>query len=145
MRGPGEKLSTEEAETSIGFLLRRASQRCKEVTVPVLKRNGLSPHELTTLNMIHINDSCILRTLSEGVGVESPAMNRIMNSLEKKKLVCRQKDSRDMRYTYFTLTRAGVELVEKATPEVQEVEDKVLLALTEDERKQLFSSLRKLL
>nr|WP_254446845.1 MarR family winged helix-turn-helix transcriptional regulator [Ruegeria sp. HKCCD8929] len=110
-----------------------------------MKRNGLSPHELTTLNMIHINDSCILRTLSEGVGVESPAMNRIMNSLEKKKLVCRQKDSRDMRYTYFTLTRAGVELVEKATPEVQEVEDKVLLALTEDERKQLFSSLRKLL
>ncbi len=145
MSRPGEKISTEVVETSIGFLLRRTAQRCKDVTVPVLKRNGLATHELTTMNIIHANDACILRTLAEAVGVEPPAMNRIVNSLEHKKLVCRKRYDKDKRYTFFRLTQAGIDLSKKATIEVQEAEDNVLLSLKQEERQQLFLSLRKLL
>lgn len=145
MSCPVERVSTKVVETSIGFLLRRTAQRCQEVTVPVLKRNGLATHELTTMNIIHANDSCILRTLAEAVGVEPPAMNRIVNSLEQKKLVSRKKYNEDKRYTFFRLTEAGIELSTKATLEVQEAEDNVLLSLKRDQRQQLFLSLRQLL
>lgn len=142
---PGEKLELTRVETSMGFLLRRVAQHFKEATVPILKYNGLSILELTTLNLIYANKACILRTLAEAVGVEPPAMNRIINSLESKQLVSRLKDSQDARYTYFQLTEEGTACMRKATPEVRAAENEALKSLTEDERDALFRSLRKFL
>ena len=145
MGSPGDKLDTGVVETSMSFLLRRSSQRSKDAIAPVMKQNGLSALEFTTLCLIQSNGACILRTLADAIGTEPPAMNRIMNSLEEKQLVRRQKDSEDRRFTYFRLTDAGVELVEKTTPEVQQAEDNVLSALPDADRQQLFSALQKLI
>lgn len=145
MANPGDKLSTAQPETSIGFLLRRAAQQCKDVTVPILKEFGLATHELTTLNIIHTNEACILKTVADGVGVEPPAMHRIMKSLEAKNLVDRRKSAQDSRHTLYELTDTGVAVARKATTQVQRAEDDVLGELSAKERKVLMESLRKLL
>ena len=139
----GKKLCLDVVETSMGFLLRHASQRLKEATVPVLKQHGLSTLELTTMNLIQANDACILRTLANAVGVEPPAMNRIINSLEEKKLASRYKSASDARYTFFKLTDAGADCLKNASVSVQCAENDVLQPLTDCERQSLLIYLRK--
>ena len=142
MTTPGAKLDISVVMDSIGYLLRRTSQHFKEATVPALKRHGLSYLELTTLCLIHHNEHCILRTLAEAVGVEPPAMNRIINSLEEKGVVSRLKSPEDGRYTFFRLSQAGKDCMQPAIAEVQEVENEALSILTAKEREALFEALR---
>ena len=137
-------LDVDSVNQSIGYLLRRASRRLREVTVPVLKDHDLSPLELTTLNLVHQNPDCVLRTLAHAVAVEPPAMNRIANSLEDKGLIARRKSKTDARYTYFSISPEGLEIMKTASAAGLELESGVLTALTSEERASLFSALQKL-
>lgn len=144
MRDPDTPLDLSSINNSIGYLLRRASRRLREATVPVLKSHELSPLELTSLTLIRQNPDCILRTLADAVGVEPPAMNRLANSLEAKGLIARRKSESDARYTYFSVLPAGEACMEAAAPEVMGTERDLLDTLPEAERDALFSALRKL-
>lgn len=143
MTRPGDKLLTDEVEASMHYLLRRASQRFKEAVVPALKDFDLSTLELTTLSLVHSNEWCILRTLAEAVGVEPPAMNRIMNSLEDKQLVTRHKSDSDARYTFFRLTNSGTKCFEMASSSVRDAENDLLECFADKERTTLLLNLRR--
>nr|WP_256415911.1 MarR family transcriptional regulator [Ruegeria sp. HKCCD8929] len=101
--------------------------------------------ELTTMSLIQTNDTCILRTLADAVGVEPPAMNRIVNSLEDKQLASRHKSSKDSRYTFFKLTEAGLECLKYTSAAVDQAERDLLGSLTECERQKLLLYLQRFL
>lgn len=143
MGTPGEKLSTETVETSVNYLLRRTSQRFKDAIVPILKQNDLSSLELTTMSLIQANEACILRTLADAVGVEPPAMNRIVNSLEDKQLASRHKSSKDSRYTFFELTKTGAERLRTTSLEVERAEREVLGTMTDSDQQEFFAYLQR--
>lgn len=144
MQIANEPLNIIVVSESIGYLLRRASRRLSEVTVPVLKDYGLSRLELTTLNLVHQNPDCVLRTLAEAVAVEPPAMNRIVNNLENKGLIARRKSETDVRYTYFSILPHGLQCMNMASPAVLNKEADVLSTLSAEEQGALFSALIKL-
>ena len=144
MKKQGKRLCTVEVAASMHYLLRRASQRLKAAIVPVLKDFELSTLELSTLVLVQANDWCILRTLADAVGVEPPAMNRIMNSLEDKGLVSRHKSDSDARYTFFRLTTSGEKRLEGASSSVRNAENEVLQGLSDLERRQLLLNLRRI-
>lgn len=143
MSAPGNRLRTDKVVPSVNYLLRRASQRFKEAVVPLLKQSELSTLELTTMSLIQANDGCILRTLADAVGVEPPAMNRIVNSLEDKYLASRHKSSEDSRYTFFRLTDTGVELLKETSDAVEQAESDLLGTLQESEQREFLQILKK--
>jgi DNA-binding MarR family transcriptional regulator len=144
MKNPNAPLDVSLVDKSIGYLLRRAARKLQEVTVPVLRGHDLSRQELTTLTLVHGNPDCTLRTLAQAVAVDPPAMNRIVNNLERKGLIARQKQESDARYTYFSISDLGQTVMQAASPPVLEVESQVLAALSPEERDALFRALRKL-
>lgn len=144
MQKSNAPLDVTPVSKSIGYLLRRASRRFREVTVPLLKEYGLSPLELTTLNLIDQNPDCVLRTLARAVAVEPPAMNRIANSLEDKGLIARRKSKTDARYTYFSISPEGLRRIQDASDAILNLEAEVLKALTAEEKDALFLALQKL-
>ncbi|ASJ70299.1 MarR family winged helix-turn-helix transcriptional regulator [Granulosicoccus antarcticus] len=139
-----KQLDTADMEQSIGYLLRRASRRLRDATVPVLKANGLSPLELTTLYLVSQNPDCVLNLLATATGVESPAMNRIVNSLEEKGYMSRRKSDDDARYTYFSISKSGESCMCVARQAVEEAENKALSSLSASDQKALFTHLQQL-
>lgn len=139
------ELQTSGVSESIGYLLRLASKHLRDQTIPVLKRHGLSPHELTTISVIRENPNCVLRSLAVAVAVEPPAMNRIINSLEEKGMIERRKSGKDARYTFFTLLPKGIECSEAARVDVRKTEYEALEPLAPDERAHLFGALKNLI
>ena len=64
---------------------------------------------------------------------DKPSMTRLIDKLEKAKLVVRVSGQSDRRINLIQLTKAGAELEEKANNLVQEVANKTLNGISEDE------------
>ena len=136
-------LNTDGVNTSLSFLLRHASQYLKEAVGPTLKENEISTLEFFTLRLIQTNETSILRTLANAIGVEPPAMNRIMNSLEDKELASRNKSIDDARYTYFKLSNKGAETLRAIEAQFDEAERRVVQTLSNDEKVALIALLQR--
>ncbi|WP_159087097.1 MarR family winged helix-turn-helix transcriptional regulator [Loktanella sp. Alg231-35] len=129
----------------MSFLLRHASLNLKEVIGPTLKESGISTLEFFTLRLIQTNESSILRTLANAIGVEPPAMNRIMNGLEDKELASRNKSIDDARYTYFKLTNKGVEILRAIEAQFDEAERGAVKTLSNKEKEALIALLQRVI
>jgi len=131
-------------KNSIGYLLRRANKRARDMTIPILAKHGLSPLELTTLYLVNENRDCTLRSLAKGVFLEPPAMHRLLNGLEKKGLISRHKSGQDARFTFTRITRAGQKKISNSIDEINKVEHIFLGKLDRNQKEMLITILNKL-
>jgi len=133
-----------EVENSIGYLLRRANRMARDLTIPGLAQNGLSPIELTALYLVNENRDCTLRNLAKAVFLEPPAMHRLLNGLEKKGLISRSKSEQDARFTFTRITPLGKKKIADSIEGIRNIERYFLGKLDRNQRKNLITILKAL-
>jgi DNA-binding MarR family transcriptional regulator len=115
---------------------------------PVYRAHGLEPgwHDLlATLRRSGPPFRMRPTDLTSALMLTSSGTTKRLDRLEQAGLVAREPDPADRRGTLIALTDEGRALIDGLTPEHLANEDRLLGALTPDEREQLAGLLRKLL
>jgi len=84
-------------------LLRRLRVRDKE--------SGIGPAQLSALSVLVFAGPRSLQELAEAEQVRPPTMSRIVASLRRRRLICREVDPRDRRRVQLAATRKGNKLM----------------------------------
>lgn len=85
------------------------------------------------------------KVLSERMMLSAPAMTNRLDNLEARGLIRRMPDPDDRRALLIELTRQGREAIDAAMTDHMENEERILGALTKQERRDLAALLKKLL
>jgi DNA-binding MarR family transcriptional regulator len=108
---------------STGFLVRaanRAFQRALEVRIT---RHGVTPGQWYFLRVLWEQDGLNQRELSGLVGMTEPTTVVALNSMEKAKLIRRERSTSDKRKVHIFLTAKGKRLREVMLPLAREVNE----------------------
>ncbi len=107
--------------------------------------SGIMKGEMAVLRLLvkkkkHLNAGEISREL----GMTSPRLAAVLNSLEKKKLICRQEVPEDKRRIRVLLTDAGSRFCEQKRQEAREDMARLLAQLGEADARELIRLMRRI-
>ena len=134
-------------EDSLGYLINIAAQRLKyELHLTFQERSyDVTPEQWVVLNRLWEEDGLSQVELAERTFKDKPSTTRILNLLEKKKLVVRRADENDGRVLRVRLTQSGWDIKEKLVACAEAVLQKGSQGLTNEEITQFKVLLNKLL
>ena len=100
---------------SYGYLINLAAQRLKYALHQTFQAKGydVTPEQWAVLNRLWEQDGLSQVELAERTFKDKPGTTRILNLLEKKKIVVRRPDEDDGRVLRVFLTKTGKDLKEK--------------------------------
>jgi DNA-binding MarR family transcriptional regulator len=104
----------------------------------------LSLQELKVIDFIGQRESPIMREVSEYMQVAVSTMTGIIDKLENKGLVKRERNNEDRRIIQVVLTNKGRKLVESYVENYMELSRRMLLALNDSEQAQYLDLTRKI-
>lgn len=137
---------SENIGSSPGFLMGRTLQAVRTVFRRRMAEEGLdvTPEQLGVLHWLRLSPGMSQRNLADTVGKEMPTMTRMIDALERRGWVRRERDETDRRVYRLHLTeegdRIGREVCEKFGP----LRDSVFGCFDEQEEKELVRLLQKL-
>lgn len=110
-----------------------------------MEPHGLSPEQYNVLRILRGAGERGLPTLEVAARLiePTPAITRLLDKLEGKKLVRRRRCSEDRRQVLCWITTAGLALLERLDAPSLESEDRLLGMLSEEELRQLISLLER--
>src|SRR5947209_134935 len=114
-------------------------------TAEALDSIGLTPALFALLNVLGAREGAIQQQLSSDMGIDPSAMVKLINELESAGLAERRRRPGDRRAWEVTITPKGRRALGRARRSASQVEDQVLSGLTESERRQLLTLLRRAL
>ena len=134
-------------EDSFGYLINIAAQRLKYELHQTFQERGydVTPEQWVVLNRLWEQDGLSQVELGERTFKDKPSTTRILNLLEKKRLVVRRPDENDGRVLRVYLTKSGWEIKEKLVSCAEAVLQKGSRDLTKEEITQFKLLLNKLL
>ena len=102
-------------DDSFGYLINLAAQRLKYELHQTFQERGydVTPEQWAMLNRLWEQDGLSQVELAERTFKDKPGTTRILNLLEKKRIVVRRPDETDGRVLRVFLTKDGRELKEK--------------------------------
>jgi DNA-binding MarR family transcriptional regulator len=123
--------------------------RAANATRNFLERTVLAPHGLSWTGFVVLWVSWIwepieTRTIAEEGGFSKATLTGVLQTLEGKGLLKRDRGSGDKRLVVVTLTPKGRALMKKLFPDFNAHEQKVLGGFSEAEKKELTVALRKI-
>jgi len=132
------------ARSSIGYLLKRAHSQLADRLEPALEARGFTFTQWVIL--MHLRDGLALnaRVLCTQLRHDSGALTRVIDQLEARGLVSRERSRRDRREVQLQLTAAGRSLVDGTIPAVVERLNIALGGFTAQELGELTRLLTKL-
>jgi DNA-binding MarR family transcriptional regulator len=132
---------------SYGYLINLAAQRLKHELHRMFQAKGydVTPEQWAVLNRLWEQDGLSQVDLAERTFKDKPGTTRILNLLEKKRIVMRRPDKSDGRVLRVFLTKAGKDLKDKLIPCAEEVLAKSGKNLTKEELAQFKMTLRRIL
>jgi DNA-binding MarR family transcriptional regulator len=132
---------------SFGYLINLAAQRLKYELHQAFQAKGydVTPEQWAVLNRLWEQDGLSQVELAERTFKDKPGTTRILNLLEKKKLVVRQPDERDGRVLRVFLTKSGKDLKAELISCAEEVLVKSGRNLTREQLSQFKRTLRQML
>lgn len=106
-------MKKQDLEDHLGYWLRFVSNH-----VSGSFREGLAEYDVTVaewvaLRTIAMHAPCTLNTVSEQIGVDNGATSRLVDKLNKKKLVSRKTGAKDRRAITLELSESGKKLLPK--------------------------------
>jgi DNA-binding MarR family transcriptional regulator len=112
--------------------------------------DALEPIGLTTalfglLNVLGAREGAIQQELGSAMGIDPSTMVALIDELEAKGLAKRRPRPTDRRAREVVITPKGRRALERGRRLASQVEDEVLQGLTDDERRQLLTLLRRAL
>jgi DNA-binding MarR family transcriptional regulator len=131
-------------ERSIGFIIYRTALAIKAAMQRTLKEKGfdITPEQCGILNLLREEEGLSQREIGNILFKDKPNVSRMLDALERKRLISRQaKDRR--RYSIF-LTEAGKELIEEIHPIGLQLLEKAIHGLLAREIESLESTLNKI-
>jgi MarR family transcriptional regulator, lower aerobic nicotinate degradation pathway regulator len=114
-------------------------------TAEALGSIGLTPALFAILNVLGAREGAIQQQLSSDMAIDPSAMVKLINELETAGLAERRRRPGDRRAWEVTITTKGRRALERAKGLAARVEDEVLGGLTDPERRQLLTLLRRAL
>ena len=114
-------------------------------TAEALGGVGLTPALFAVLNVLGAREGAIQQHLSSEMGIDPSAMVKLINELEAAGLAERRRRPGDRRAWEVAITPKGRRSLERARRAACQVEDEVLEGLTNEERRQLLTLLRRAL
>src|SRR5881398_299306 len=114
-------------------------------TAEALGSIGLTPALFAPLNVLGAREGTIQQQLSSDMGIDPSAMVKLINELESAGLAERRRRPGDRRAWEVAITPKGQRTLKRARRFVTQVEDEVLGGLTDADRRQLLTLLRRAL
>jgi DNA-binding MarR family transcriptional regulator len=139
---PSTDVEVAEFAGQLFFRLWRASHTR---TAEALNSIGLTPPLFALLNVLGAREGAIQQQLSSEMGIDPSAMVKLINDLEGAGLAERRRRPGDRRAWEVTITPKGRRRLERARRLAAHVEDEVLGGLTDADRRQLVTLLRRAL
>jgi DNA-binding MarR family transcriptional regulator len=130
-------------ESLLGYNCRRAALTIIEEFLLRFAAYGLRPVEFSVLSVIFHNPGVTSRQICSTIGILSPNLVRIIRSFDERGLIERTQDATDKRAIGLSLSTTGRKLMRGAEREAASLETDVAPTLTESERDQLLSLLKK--
>lgn len=128
----------------VGYRLKRAYMVINDdyKSDPGLER--LTTREFTVLALVDAQDEVSQSDIARKLGIERSGMVKLIDGLEAKGYLERRPHPSDRRVYQLKLTRSGGECLRIHHEAVRGHEDRILAALSDDERASLLSLLRKI-
>jgi len=128
-------------DESLGFILNRTSVAIKKEFAKRLKPYDLTPEQWSILNRLGEEDGLTQKNLAERTYKDQPNTARMLDKLEKKKLLKRAANPEDRRGFFIFLTARGRDLRERIIPLTIKQNEDAALGLKQEEYRQLISLL----
>ncbi len=143
-----DSMSFEEYMTSsVGFLVTRVALRIKFDMRRALLRKGhdITPEQWAVLMRLYGHDRMSHNELARRTLKEMPTITRILAILQKKELVIKEKDEKDRRVSFLSLTEKGRLVCEQTNGIALEVRENSKRNIQPEEIEQAFSVLQRML
>jgi MarR family transcriptional regulator, 2-MHQ and catechol-resistance regulon repressor len=141
-RYPGS--AAERLALSTYLKLTRASERLWNRLAPGLQREDLTPSQFGVLEALHHLGPMHQRDLGERILKSSGNMTLVIDNLERRGLVRRERSTEDRRFIQVHLTPEGERLIRRVFPGHAAAITRELTVLTQEEQRTLGNLCRKL-
>jgi DNA-binding MarR family transcriptional regulator len=150
MTHSSDRLSAEvrdfKLDDAVGYLLGRAKSSISNlVSQRTMKEVGITSTQASMLFMIGSGRCELAAELARHYGIDASAVTRLIDRLEKRKLLSRVRSSEDRRAVRLQLTEQGYEIAARMPEIFCGVVDKALDGFTPEEVGFLKSMLRRIL
>ena len=142
---PGDKVEFGILPEFLGYHIRMAQIGIFRDFARNLDEYAISPTLFGSLVIIQMNPGIKQSELAEAVQLDRSSVVPMIDRLEKKGYVVREKPGNDRRSNALSLTSKGEQLLGKIVPLVREHEKRLTGALTNEEESQLVKLLGKLI
>jgi DNA-binding MarR family transcriptional regulator len=133
----------ENLSARISYLLGRAALHVQALGERDLEPLGITPREYSVLAVLAERSPLSQTQVAEILGLDRTTILKLGASLERKRLVSRERDANDARAYAVALTPAGDRLRGEAFELLLACEARFLAPLSRDEREQLHGLLRR--
>jgi DNA-binding MarR family transcriptional regulator len=130
-------------EPSLVYVVGRVDQAVRREMRKRLAKWDLSVPEYTTLSVLRRRPGLSNAQLARRTMVTPQSMIQILARLEERKLVQRDVDPAHKRILRGALTAAGEELLARADPAVESIQEQMLLDVAEDQREAVLDGMLK--
>jgi len=128
-------MSTLHTDEAFTILTGKISNAINRTFLRAFAREGIdiTTEQWSILACLWKHDNVTQQTLCKLTSKDKPSMTRLIDNLEKAKLVVRIADNTDRRINLIHLTTEGKKLESKATEIVQNIADNTLKGISTDE------------
>ncbi|MCE5285374.1 MAG: MarR family transcriptional regulator [Pelosinus sp.] len=129
---------------TVGFFISRTQSKMQKKFLQKLKPYGVTPEQWALFAMLSEKEGISLTDLSRTSLKDKPYTTRLIDRMGKNGYIRREESQDDKRSCLIFLSKKGGELRNEILPIINELNQKVMETLTEDEVKQLKFLLNKL-
>jgi len=140
---PAQRLARELVENS-GFLLARLGHGFKASALERIEQEGFEPHHYSVLAILAEGERETQATIAGALGVDPSRLVGVLDTLEERGLVDRQRDPDDRRRHVVRITAEGKLQLLELRGVVTELSDAFLEPLSAEERETFQGLLRRL-
>ena len=134
----------DSASSRTGFTLTILGEGFSRHIREVLAQHGLKPRQLRILDLLADRGPTGQRELADLMGIDHSTLVNLLNPLEDKRLVKRERDTVDRRRHVVTIAAAGQRRLEQADQAFRDAEDSFFQDLSVKERELLDGLLQRL-
>lgn len=134
-------------QDKVAIWLKLVNLECDKLSVDVLKPYDLTLTQYKVLKFLLINPQGTIRQvdIEEHFYIRNPTVTRILQNLEKKGLIERQINPQDNRSKVICLTEKAMKMEKLLYKLGSELEEKLIVNLTSEDKQELLRLLKKLL
>lgn len=130
---------------SLGWLLKRIQQSIVHQADKRLAEHGLTHAQWAPLIRLHFAGTCASAQLAAELDLDAGALTRLLDRLEAKGLVARERSSTDRRVVLIDLTPAGRRITDRLPSILSEIFNAHLAGFSREEWQTLMALLRRVL